>query len=250
MPKPADRRSAARPRVETFGTIGSSTAAGPVQMLGAPRLRSGRKASEDTMTDLEPSGFSHIDHLLQLVGRTRELLDAVVSEGGLPVGGADYLADTTLPHLEGVEAGFHGSLRSEHAGLPELRYLLEQVGALRVTAPRTEAEVEARDGRGAGGVRRARLAGPCSEASPRASRALEPRRAGTRPAGSRVPAATPRMGRPFSRRAAYIRGHRRAARAGRAFGSDLRDRAPAVACRDGPAGPDAGPRISPDLRIF
>ena len=97
------------------------------------------------MTDLEPSGFSHIDHLLQLVGRTRELLDAVVSEGGLPAGGADYLADTTLPHLEGVEAGFHGSLRSEHAGLPELRYLLEQVGALRVTAPRTEAEVEARD---------------------------------------------------------------------------------------------------------
>ena len=79
------------------------------------------------MTDLEPSGFSHIDHLLQLVGRTRELLDAVVSEGGLPAGGADYLADTTLPHLEGVEAGFHGSLRSEHAGLPELRYLLEQV---------------------------------------------------------------------------------------------------------------------------
>ena len=57
------------------------------------------------MTDLEPSGFSHIDHLLQLVGRTRELLDAVVSEGGLPAGGADYLADTTLPHLEGVEAG-------------------------------------------------------------------------------------------------------------------------------------------------
>ena len=64
------------------------------------------------MTDLEPSGFSHIDHLLQLVGRTRELLDAVVSEGGLPAGGADYLADTTLPHLEGVEAGFHGFLEA------------------------------------------------------------------------------------------------------------------------------------------
>ena len=75
------RRSAARPRVEAFGTIGSSTAAGSVMMLGALRLRSGRKASEDTMTDLEPSGFSQIDHLLQLVGRTRELLDAVGERG-------------------------------------------------------------------------------------------------------------------------------------------------------------------------
>ena len=92
------------------------------------------------MADLEPSGFSQIDHLLQLVGRTRELLDAVVHEGELPVGGADYLADTTLPHLEGVEAGFHGTLRSEHAELAELRYLLARVGTQRVTPPQTEAE--------------------------------------------------------------------------------------------------------------
>jgi hypothetical protein len=92
------------------------------------------------MTDLEPSGFSQIDHLLELVGRTRELLDAVVHEGELPVGGADYLADTTLPHLEGVEAGFHGTLRSEHAGLAELRYLLARVGSQRVSPPQNEAE--------------------------------------------------------------------------------------------------------------
>ena len=95
------------------------------------------------MADLEPSGFSQIDHLLELVTRTRELLDAVVSEGELPIGGADYLADTTLPHLEGVEAGFHGTLRSEHATLPELRYLLERVGVLRVTPPEDEAELSA-----------------------------------------------------------------------------------------------------------
>ena len=95
------------------------------------------------MTDLEPSGFSQIDHLLALVGRTRELLDAVVSVGELPVGGADYLADTTLPHLEGVEAGFHGTLRSEDAGLAELRYLLAQFGAQRVTPPQTDAERDA-----------------------------------------------------------------------------------------------------------
>ena len=95
------------------------------------------------MADLEPSGFSQIDHLLQLVGRTRELLDAVVHEGELPVGGADYLADTTLPHLEGVEAGFHGTLRSEHVELAELRYLLALVGSQRVTPPQTDAEREA-----------------------------------------------------------------------------------------------------------
>ena len=76
------------------------------------------------MADLEPSGFSQIDHLLQLVGRTRELLDAVVHEGELPVGGADYLADTTLPHLEGVEAGF-------------------RVGSQRVSPPQTAAAREA-----------------------------------------------------------------------------------------------------------
>ena len=97
------------------------------------------------MADLEPSGFSQIDHLLRLVRRTRELLDAVVSDGALRSGGADYLADTTLPHLEGVEAGFHGSLRSEHAGLPELRYLLSRVGALRVGPARTAADRRAAD---------------------------------------------------------------------------------------------------------
>jgi len=92
------------------------------------------------MADLEPSGFSQIDHLLQLVRRTRELLDAVAHDGALPAGGADYLADTTLPHIEGVEAGFQGSLRSEHAALPELRYLLSQAGALRVGPARDDAE--------------------------------------------------------------------------------------------------------------
>jgi len=85
------------------------------------------------MSDLESSGFSEIDRLLQLVGRTRELLDAVVGDGELPAHGADYLADTTLPHLESVQAGFQGWLRSDSAGIAELRYLLEQVGSLRVT---------------------------------------------------------------------------------------------------------------------
>jgi hypothetical protein len=114
-------------------------------MLGA-RSTDGSEGTEDgRMADLEPSGFSQIDQLLQLVGRTRELLDAVVSEGELPAGGADYLADTTLPHLEGVEAGFQGTLRSEHAGLPELKYLLSLVGAMRVAPARSAAEHRAAD---------------------------------------------------------------------------------------------------------
>ena len=95
------------------------------------------------MADLQPSGFFEIDHLLRLVRHTRELLDAVVSDGELPAGGADYLADTTLPHLEGVEAGFHGSLRSEHAGLAELQYLLLRVAGARVTPARNAAEQRA-----------------------------------------------------------------------------------------------------------
>ena len=92
------------------------------------------------MHDLEPSGFSEFDQWLALARRTRELLDAAIAEGGLPDGGADYLADRTLPHVEGVQAGFVGWLRSETAGVAELRYLLGRVAALRVDGPATEAE--------------------------------------------------------------------------------------------------------------
>jgi hypothetical protein len=92
------------------------------------------------MKDLDGSGFSQLDRLLDLVARTRELLDAVAGHGELPEGGAAYLEGTTLPHLEDVHAGFQGSLRSEAAGADELRYLLLQVAQLRVPLPRTDAE--------------------------------------------------------------------------------------------------------------
>jgi hypothetical protein len=92
------------------------------------------------MHDLEPSGFSEFDQWLALARRTRELLDAAVADGGLPDGGADYLADRTLPHVEGVQAGFVGWLRTEAAGVAELRDLLGRVAALRVDAPATDAE--------------------------------------------------------------------------------------------------------------
>jgi hypothetical protein len=92
------------------------------------------------MKDLDGSGFSQLDRLLDLVARTRELLDAVAGHGELPEGGAAYLEGMTLPHLEDVQAGFQGSLRSEAAGADELRYLLLQVAQLRVPQPRTDAE--------------------------------------------------------------------------------------------------------------
>lgn len=92
------------------------------------------------MRELEQSGFSEFDRWLALAQRTRELLDAAVADGGLPDGGADYLADRTLPHVEAVQNGFIGWLRSDAAGIPELRYLLGRVAALRVDGPATDAE--------------------------------------------------------------------------------------------------------------
>jgi len=95
---------------------------------------------ETSMTDLDGSGFTQLDRLLELVARTRELLDAVAGHGELPEGGAAYLEGMTLPHLEDVQAGFQGSLRSEAADAAELRYLLLQVAQLRVPPPQTEVD--------------------------------------------------------------------------------------------------------------
>jgi hypothetical protein len=97
-----------------------------------------REASR--MHDLEQSGFSEFDRWLALAHRTRELLDSVLGDGVLPDGGAAYLADRTLPHVEGVQAGFVGWLRSDSAGLAELRYLLGRVGSMRVDGPTSAAE--------------------------------------------------------------------------------------------------------------
>jgi hypothetical protein len=87
------------------------------------------------MADLEPTGFTQFDRLLAIVQQTRLLLDTVVGEGELPLGGADYLAGATLPHLETVHDGFRTWLRADAADRAELRYLLEQAGAIRAAAP-------------------------------------------------------------------------------------------------------------------
>jgi hypothetical protein len=97
------------------------------------------------VTDIERSGYSEFDRWLALAKRTRELLDLAIGDGALPDGGADYLADRTLPHVESVQAGFIGWLRSEAAGVDELRYLLGRVAAVRVDAALTDAERRAAD---------------------------------------------------------------------------------------------------------
>jgi hypothetical protein len=97
------------------------------------------------MSDIEQSGFSEFDRWLALARRTRELLDAAIDAGTLPDGGAAYLSDRTLPHVEGVRAGFVGWLRSEMADVAELRYLLAQVAAVRVDPAANEAERRAAD---------------------------------------------------------------------------------------------------------
>ena len=97
------------------------------------------------MNEIERSGFAEFDGWLALAKRTRELLDSAVGDGELPEGGADYLADRTLPHVESVQAGFIGWLRSDAAGVDELRYLLGRVAALRVDGPAGDAERRAAD---------------------------------------------------------------------------------------------------------
>jgi hypothetical protein len=92
------------------------------------------------VSEIEQSGFFEFDRWLSLVRRTRELLAAAVGEGGLPAGGADYLADRTLPHVEGVQVGFIGWLRADAAGIDELRFLLDRVAASRVEPPIDEPE--------------------------------------------------------------------------------------------------------------
>ncbi len=183
------------------------------------------------VSDIEQSGFSEFDRWLGLARRTRELLDAAVDEGGLPAGGADYLADRTLPHLEGVQVGFLGWLRADAAGVAELRYLIGRVAATRVEGPVDDAE------------RRAAAAEDTIERSltsrgarpARALRSAEPWNLGrTRSCAGRprLPAEDPGRGGSLSVRPENLRRHHRPARARRACRSVGRARAPAVADRD------------------
>lgn len=92
------------------------------------------------MSQFERSGYREFDRIVDLARRTREVLEAAILDGALPDGGEVVLADETLPHLEMVQSGFRGWLRTEGIGLAELQYLLLQVGAMRTGAASTPAE--------------------------------------------------------------------------------------------------------------
>lgn len=92
------------------------------------------------MTDIDRSGYFEFDRVLEVARRTRALLDAMVVDGALPEGGAEVLEAETLPHLEHVQAGFLGWLRTEGIPIAELRYLLLQLGPARVEAATSEPE--------------------------------------------------------------------------------------------------------------
>jgi hypothetical protein len=101
------------------------------------------------MADSDGTGFAELDELLALVRRTRELLDAALDDGELPDDAVDFLADETLPHVEGIQAGFRGWLRSEGVSLAELRYLIGLTAPAPLAPPdsaaeRTAADAEAR----------------------------------------------------------------------------------------------------------
>ena len=95
------------------------------------------------MAGPDRSGFHEFDRLRNLVGSTRFVLDRVLDAGELPAGGAAFLAEATLPHVEAIEAGFHGWVRSDMAGLDELRYLVLRLAEARIGPPATAAEAEA-----------------------------------------------------------------------------------------------------------
>ena len=93
-----------------------------------------------SMAGAERSGFSEFDRLLELVRSTRLVLHSLLGLGELPAGGAEFLAQATLPHVEAIEAGLRGWLRSDMAGIDEQRYLLLQTADARVGPPATPAE--------------------------------------------------------------------------------------------------------------
>ncbi|HEU4673074.1 MAG TPA: hypothetical protein VFS32_09255 [Candidatus Limnocylindrales bacterium] len=95
------------------------------------------------MADIDGTGFAELDELLALVRRTRELLDAAIAEGELPDDGVEFLADATLPHVEGIQAGFRGWLRSEGVARAELQYLIGLTAGVRSADPASPADASA-----------------------------------------------------------------------------------------------------------
>lgn len=95
------------------------------------------------MATTDRSGFWEFDRVLDLIRNTRLVLDELLQAGHLPVGGSALLAEATLPHIEAIEAGIRGWLRSDMADLAELRHLVGRIAESRVDPPGGVAEAEA-----------------------------------------------------------------------------------------------------------
>lgn len=103
--------------------------------------------------------FEEFHALAVVFGRSRAALDEILEHGHADASTVAWLTDRTLPHIEGVEAGFRAQLRASDGDLPEMRGLVAR-GGLRLPDPRDEAEsraalIEAMQAlAGAGGPRR------------------------------------------------------------------------------------------------
>lgn len=74
---------------------------------------------------LTSDGFDDLIELRELFCRTRDWLHLYMeSHGDLDADGTDFLASTTLTHIEDVQEGFRWSVRASQAGRDELRYLI------------------------------------------------------------------------------------------------------------------------------
>ena len=80
------------------------------------------------MSEISTRAFEEFDALASLFGRTRSVLDELMTRGGLSTAGASVLASQTLPHIEDVEAGFKAQLRTSESDIDELRGLVLQGG--------------------------------------------------------------------------------------------------------------------------
>lgn len=70
-------------------------------------------------------------YLANISSTTRGYMAQYLScKGWLPLEGVDYLATSTLSHVEDIQNGFKWTLRASEAELEELRYLLQGHGPL------------------------------------------------------------------------------------------------------------------------
>jgi len=94
------------------------------------------------MSEISPQAFEEFGALARLFGRTRLVLHELLSHGDLSSADSALLTMETLPHIEGVEAGFKGRLRTSEGHVDELRGLVLQ-GGLGVPEPRDDSEARA-----------------------------------------------------------------------------------------------------------